>query len=48
MPGLIAFVRRMRNSGIGIFDDDRKVGILEQGGVLIQGATSVIVNPIAN
>lgn len=47
-PELIAFVRRIRDSGIGIFDDEQKVGILEQGGVLIQSATGVIVSPITN
>jgi esterase/lipase superfamily enzyme len=47
-PELIAFVRQLRESGIGIFDDEQKVGILEQGGVLIQSATGVIVGPITN
>ncbi|MBN2629913.1 MAG: alpha/beta hydrolase [Rhodobacteraceae bacterium] len=47
-PELIAFVRQVRDSGIGIFDDQQKVGLLEQGGVLVQSATGVIVSPITN
>jgi esterase/lipase superfamily enzyme len=45
-PELIAFVQQIRNSGTAIFDDDQKVGILEQGGVLMQGAAGVLVSPI--
>jgi len=47
-PELIAFARNIRQKGAAIFDDDQKVGILEEGGVLIQGATGVVLNPLVN
>ena len=47
-PDVIAFVQRIRDSGAAIFDDGQKVGLLEQGGALIQGATGVLINPITN
>lgn len=47
-PEVIAFVQRLRESGTAIFDDDQKVGILEQGGALMQSATGVILSPITN
>ncbi len=47
-PELIAFVQRLRESGTAIFEDEQKVGLLEQGGVLIQGAVGVAVSPIVN
>lgn len=47
-PELIAFVQQIRRKGVAIFDDDQKVGILDQGGVLIQGATGLAVHPLVN
>jgi esterase/lipase superfamily enzyme len=47
-PELIEFIQRIRESGTAIFDDDQKVGIMEQGGVLIQSAVGVVVSPIVN
>jgi esterase/lipase superfamily enzyme len=47
-PEVIAFVQQLRKSGTAIFDDDQKVGILEQGGALMQSATGVILSPITN
>lgn len=46
-PALIAFVQRIRAAGIAIFDDGQKVGLLDKGAVLIQGASGVIINPQA-
>jgi esterase/lipase superfamily enzyme len=45
-PELIAFIQRIRKSGVAIFDDGQKVGILDQGAALIQNATGVILSPL--
>jgi esterase/lipase superfamily enzyme len=45
-PELIAFIQRIRESGITIFDDGQKVGLLDQGAVLLQGTTGVILKPL--
>lgn len=47
-PELIAFILRIRQSGVSIFDDGQKVGIFDQGAVLIQDATGVVLNPLGN
>lgn len=46
-PEVIAFVQQIRASGVAIFDDGQKAGLLEQGGALIQGATGILISPIA-
>jgi esterase/lipase superfamily enzyme len=46
-PELIAFIQRIRRSGVAIFEDDQKVGLLDQGAVLVQGATGIVLRPIA-
>jgi hypothetical protein len=33
---------------VAIFDDGQKTGLFEQGGALIQGATGVLISPVAN
>jgi esterase/lipase superfamily enzyme len=45
-PELIAFIQRIRASGIAIFDDKQKVGLLDHGAVLLQGTTGVILKPL--
>ena len=47
-PELIAFVQRIRRSGVAIFDDGQKTGLLDAGAVVLQGATGVILQPLAN
>ncbi len=47
-PELIAFVQRLRASGTAIFEDDQRVGLVQHGGVLIQSAVGVVVNPLLN
>lgn len=45
-PERIAFVRRVRQQGVAIFEDDQETGIPEQGGVLMQSATGVVPGPL--
>ena len=45
-PELIEFIRRIRASGVSIFDDDQKVGLFDQGAVLLQTATGVVVGGV--
>lgn len=47
-PEIIAFIQRIRDSGVAIFDDGQKSGILDHGAVFVQGATGLILNPLAN
>jgi esterase/lipase superfamily enzyme len=47
-PEVIALVQRIRDTGVAIFDDGQKTGLFEQGGALIQGATGVLISPVAN
>ena len=47
-PELIEFIRRIRASGVEIFDDQQKVGVFDKGAVLIQTATGVVVGATAN
>jgi esterase/lipase superfamily enzyme len=45
-PDLIALIRSIRQSGVAIFDDGQKVGLLDAGSVVVQGATGLILRPI--
>lgn len=45
-PDLIAFIRRIRQSGVAIFDDGQKVGLLDAGSVVVQGATGLLLRPL--
>lgn len=45
---LIAFVQRIRRSGLTIFDDGQKTGLLDSGAAVLQGATGLILQPLAN
>lgn len=46
-PELIAFIQSIQASGVAIFDDGQKRGLLDQGAVLLQGATGVVINSLA-
>ncbi len=43
-PELIEFIRRIRDSGVSIFEDNQKVGLFDRGAVLLQTATGIVVN----
>ncbi|MGQ0567245.1 MAG: alpha/beta hydrolase [Gemmobacter sp.] len=45
-PELIALIRSIRQSGVAIFEDGQKVGVLDAGSVLVQGATGLVLRPI--
>lgn len=42
-PELIAFIRKIRENGITIFEDDQKVGVFDKGAVLLQSTTGIVV-----
>lgn len=45
-PELIAFIQRIRQSGVSIFDDGQKVGLLDDGALLVQEAAGVMLKPV--
>lgn len=44
-PEVIALVQRIRNSGVSIFDDGQKTGLLDGGAAILQGTTGAILQP---
>ncbi len=44
-PEVIALVQRIRNSGVSIFDDGQKTGLLDGSAAILQGATGAILRP---
>lgn len=44
-PELIAFIQRIRASGVSIFDDGQKVGLLDAGAAIVKGTTGLILSP---
>jgi esterase/lipase superfamily enzyme len=44
-PEVIALVQQIRNSGVSIFDDGQKTGLLDGSAAILQGATGAILRP---
>ena len=42
-PEVIALVQQLRESGVAIFNDGQKVGLLDRGAAIVQGATGAIL-----
>jgi esterase/lipase superfamily enzyme len=47
-PELIAFIQQIRDRGISVFEDEQRVGLITQSVAVIQGATGLILRPLAN
>lgn len=45
-PELIALIQKIRQAGVAIFDEGQKVGLLDQGAIIVQDATGMLLNPI--
>lgn len=45
-PELIALIQRIRQSGVAIFDDGQKIGLLDAGAIIVEDAAGLVLKPI--